>query len=101
MTVDTTLHLPEPYRTNVEKAVRILREAGCREVYLFGSLAQGEIHSESDIDLAVRGCPRGEYFSILGRLFFELEYPVDLIDLELQPDFAAFLESQGELKQLA
>jgi predicted nucleotidyltransferase len=100
MTTDITLQLPEPYRTNVEKAVRILREAGCREVYLFGSLAHGEIHSESDIDLAVRGCPRGEYFTILGRLFFELDYPVDLIDLDYGDRFANYLAAEGEWVQI-
>lgn len=37
-------------------------EAGCSEIFLFGSLASGEVGDKSDIDLAIRGCPQGKFF---------------------------------------
>lgn len=94
-------HIPTPYRQNLQRAVEILQNAGCSDVFLFGSLAHGNIHEGTDIDLAVRGCPTGEYFNILGKLFFELDYPVDLINLDKPDAFARFLEEQGELVQVA
>ncbi len=56
------VQLSEPYRRQIRRAARILRESGYTEVFLFGSLAAGEIKDKSDIDLAVRGCPKGEFF---------------------------------------
>lgn len=94
-------NIPTPYRQNLQRAVEILQNAGCSDVFLFGSLAHGNVHEGTDIDLAVRGCPTGEYFNILGKLFFELDYPVDLINLDKPDAFARFLVEQGELVQVA
>ncbi|MCB0064478.1 MAG: nucleotidyltransferase domain-containing protein [Caldilineaceae bacterium] len=93
--------LPNAYRQNLNRAVEILQDAGCSDVFLFGSLTHGNIHEGTDIDLAVRGCPAGQYFNILGKLFYELDYPVDLINLDKPDAFAHFLEDQGELVQIA
>ena len=92
--------LPEPYRRQIRRAASILREAGCTGVFLFGSLAAGGIKDTSDIDLAVRGCPKGEFFHLLGRLLLELDYPVDLVNLDSQDAFAQYLEREGELLQV-
>ena len=35
--------VPEAMREDVRRAVRILREGGCTEVYVFGSAATGEV----------------------------------------------------------
>ncbi|PKM88236.1 MAG: nucleotidyltransferase domain-containing protein [Firmicutes bacterium HGW-Firmicutes-12] len=85
------------YQEDIIKGVKILKEAGCKEVFLFGSLSKGEERAGSDIDLAIRGCPTGMYFHILGKLMFELEHPVDLINLDGQDDFAKRIEKRGEL----
>lgn len=94
------VRLPEPYQREIRRAARILKEAGCSEVFLFGSLAAGEIKDRSDIDLAVRGCPKGEFFHILGKLLLELDYPVDLVNLDSQDAFAHYLEREGALLQI-
>jgi predicted nucleotidyltransferase len=94
------VQLPEPYRRQIRRAASILREAGCTQVFLFGSLATGEIKDRSDIDLAVRGCPRGEFFLVLGRLILELDYPVDSVNLDSQDAFARYLEREGDLLQV-
>lgn len=82
-------------------AVKILKEEGCTAVYLFGSAAEGESGRVQDIDLAVKGCPTGEFFRVLGRLILELENPVDLINLDMNDDFAEFLEREGRLRRVA
>lgn len=86
----------------MDRAVQILREAGCTEIYIFGSLATGDIHAQSDIDLAVRGCPKKDFFRIYGQLLRQVEYPVDLVDLDTPEDmFARFLVEEKDLVQIA
>jgi predicted nucleotidyltransferase len=48
--------------TDVQHAIEILVRAECREVYLFGSMATGHATADSDLDLAIRGCPKGRFF---------------------------------------
>lgn len=89
--------LTKSYKENIRKAKEILKEAGCTDVFLFGSLTSGKFGEKSDIDLAVRGCPKGEFFHLLGKLSFELDYPVDLVNLDSEDAFARYLEREGEL----
>lgn len=94
---NTISEIPTAYREDVEKAVKILRNVGCKEVYLLGSLAEGNAREGSDIDLAVRGCPSGTFFHVLGKLLLELKHPIDLIELDVDSDFAQYLEEEGNL----
>lgn len=89
--------LPARFRPDIERAVRILRQGGCTEVYLFGSIAEGRTTSRSDIDLAVRGCPPEKFFALFGELMVELEHAVDLVDLDADEEFAEFLQQHAEL----
>ena len=93
--------IPEPYKSDIQLAVEILQAVGCSEVYIFGSRASGSTSAGSDIDLAIRGCPKGRFFHIMGKLFLELEHPVDLVDLDSQVSLANYLEEMGELIQIA
>ncbi|HEY73729.1 MAG: hypothetical protein B6I35_11190 [Anaerolineaceae bacterium 4572_32.2] len=89
--------LPDTYQKNIRRAASIIREVGCTDVFLFGSLTAGEIRDKSDIDLAIRGCPKGKFFHLLGRLLLELDYPVDLVNLDRPDAFGRYLEKEGEL----
>jgi len=92
--------ISEGFRADLARAVQILKEAGCAEVFLFGSGATGKIREQSDIDLAIRGCPRGHFFHLLGRLLRELKRPVDLVNLDTRDPFAQYLLQEGELLQV-
>lgn len=94
------VQLPKIYQEDVHRAVEILKEAGCTHVFLFGSLTAGRIRDGSDIDLAIRGCPKGRFFHLLGKLLLELDHPVDLVSLDRQDAFACYLEEEGELLQI-
>lgn len=98
--MNKTVQLPETYQKNLYRAVVILKNAGCTDIFLFGSLITEKIHEHSDIDLAVRGCPRGKFFHLLGKLLLELDFPVDLVNLESQDAFARYLEQEGELLRI-
>lgn len=96
----TVAQIPEKYQKDVRRAVEILTEAGCTHVFLFGSLAAGDIREGSDIDLAIRGCPKGSFFHLLGKLLLELKHSVDLVSLDRQDAFALYLEKEGGLLQV-
>ncbi|MEW6379737.1 MAG: nucleotidyltransferase domain-containing protein [bacterium] len=69
--------VPEALRGDVNRAVSILKNGGCSEIFIFGSAVSGKIRPESDIDLAVRGCSQGLFFHLLGKLLLELDQPAD------------------------
>ena len=92
--------LPDDYNKDIIRAIEILKNGGCSDIFLFGSLAKGEYRKKSDIDLAIRGCPKGKFFHLLGRLLLELNYSVDLINLDNRDAFSRYLEKEGELTQI-
>ena len=94
------VQLPETYQQDIQRAVEILKEAGCSHIYLFGSLVAEKVRLESDVDLAIRGCPKGSFFHLLGKLLLELDHPVDLVNLDRKDAFSRYLEKEGELIQI-
>jgi predicted nucleotidyltransferase len=93
--------IPETHRHDIEAAVEILKREGCSEIYLFGSLVHGDCSDSSDVDLAVKGLKKRNYFKILGKLIGTLDHPVDLINLEKKDRFSALLIKKGELLRVA
>jgi len=91
---------PDDYKRDIVRAIEILKNGGCSDIFLFGSIATGEYRKKSDIDLAIKGCPKGKFFHLLGKLLFELKYSVDLINLDNQDAFARYLENNGDLIQI-
>ncbi|MGE0086308.1 MAG: nucleotidyltransferase family protein [Desulfococcaceae bacterium] len=92
--------LTENYDKNIRQAVEILKQAGCREIFLFGSLAENAIREGSDIDIAVRGCPKGKFFHLLGKLLLKLDIDVDLVDLDENDAFPCYLIQNERLVQI-
>ncbi len=99
--MEHSIVLPKLFERDIHRAIAILRDEGCSEIFLFGSVATGRSRAESDLDLAVRGCPRGHFFALVGRLLFELEHPVDLVNLDSHDAFAEYLKQEGLLVQIA
>ena len=89
--------VPEVFQADINRAVKILKEGGCTEIYLFGSGVTGKVRNGSDIDLAVRGCPQRHFFHLLGQLLWELDRSVDLVDLDAAEAFAQYLQKEGVL----
>lgn len=89
--------IPDRYQKDVSKAVKLLKEAGCNEVFLFGSLVKGSERNGSDIDLAVKGCNPELYYHLIGRLMMELDHPIDLINLDQADEFTKYLLAEGDM----
>ena len=81
-------------------ATKILKDAGCTEVYLFGSQATGRAHSGSDVDLGIRGLTAGSFFGLHYDLEQALKMRIDLVDFDHQKDFFELLQKAGELKKI-
>ena len=81
-------------------ATNLLKNAGCTEVFLFGSQATGRAHSGSDVDLGVKGLPPKLFFRIHWQLEEALKTKVDLVDFDFQKDFFELLQRIGELKKI-
>lgn len=84
----------------LSKATSLLKDAGCTDVFLFGSQATGHAHSGSDVDLGVKGLPPRMFFRMHSDLEEALKMPVDLVDFDFQNDFFELLQSVGELKKI-
>ena len=85
--------LPEAFEKDIEKAVDILKKAGCEEIYIFGSLAKGNFNEESDIDFAVKGLPKGLFYKVGAELNSAMEHFFDLIKIDDPLDrFSNFIQ---------
>jgi predicted nucleotidyltransferase len=88
-------------RQQIEAAAAALRAAGAREVYLFGSAAQGNLREDSDIDMAVAGLPPAVFFRAMGQAQKVLGRELDLIDLDEDNPFVRYLKEEGELQRVS
>ena len=93
----------EELRTRIERAAAVLKEFGAREVYVFGSAATGAMREESDVDLAVAGLPPEVFFKAMGQASDALgrETALDILDLDEETLFTAYLKRKGKLQRVA
>jgi predicted nucleotidyltransferase len=99
--IDITFKPKKSYRDDIKKAISILREERCSEVYVFGSIATDKATETSDIDIGIRGYPRERFFRIYGRLISELDHEVDLVDFDQQSELFTVLQRIGEIRRIA
>lgn len=55
---------------------------GASRVFLFGSLATGDIHPHSDVDLAVEGIPPKDVDGFAARLLWKVDADVQVVGIE-------------------
>lgn len=95
------LRLPEEFQKDIYSAIEILKNAGCKEIFIFGSLVSGTYREDSDIDIAIKGCLPENFFALLGQLLTTLSRPVDLINLDREDAFSKYLEKAGDLHRVS
>ncbi len=84
----------------IRKAAEILKAAGAKDVFLFGSAASGSMRKDSDVDLAVTGLPPRNFFAAMGRAHDALGCSLDLVDLDEESPFTRHLKVEGALKRV-
>ena len=92
--------IPQKYRQDIEKATSILKNEGCQSVYLFGSLVTGKNHDDSDIDIGIKGLPKGKFFETCSKVYFAIENEIDIVDFDNNEDFYSLLNRLGELVEI-
>jgi len=94
------LNIPVKYRQDIENATKLLKNEGCEEIFLFGSLVTGKIHEESDIDMGIKGLPRERFLHLYSKLYFDFDNKIDLVDFDENVDFYSLLNNLGEVVQI-
>jgi predicted nucleotidyltransferase len=84
----------------VSGVVSLLKRSGAKEVYVFGSLAKGQLAEYSDVDIAVSGLPVGVLYRLIAELTEMLDRPVDLVELDKDNPFSRYLKTSKELRRV-
>jgi len=79
---------------------RVYKKEGCQSIYLFGSLVTGKNNEESDIDIGIKGLPKGKFLDVYSRLYFDIDNEIDLVDFDTNSDFYSMLNKIGEVVQV-
>jgi len=94
------LNIPVKYRQDIENATKLLKNEGCKAVFLFGSLVTGKIHDNSDIDIGIKGLSPQNFFRVYANLDKEIKNKIDLVDFDLNEEFYLLLNSIGEVVKI-
>lgn len=94
---DNIRKLPEDYWVDIIRAIMISEGFACKHLYVFGSVVKGTTNKNSDLDIAVEGCPPGSFIKMYGKISNITEHNVDLINLDKNEDkFVQYLKSREE-----
>lgn len=93
--------IPKIIEPDIKKAIKILKQIGFKDLYIFGSHTKGNYTEDSDIDFAIRGLPDSKYFFAIGKLDMELEHKFDLINLDKTTNFNKLILEKEELLKIA
>jgi len=99
MSLEATL--PDEVKRDLSIAAEILKKEGCKEVYIFGSIARGTSTSSSDLDVATVGLVKERFFSAYGKLLSSLKRRIDLVALDYDTEFGQLIRKSGALTRVA
>lgn len=86
-------------REKLGEVSRLLRSRyGAETIWLFGSLAVGQVSPESDVDIAVAGIDPRRFFDAMAEISALVESNVDLVLWERAPEsLRVRIREEGEL----
>jgi predicted nucleotidyltransferase len=94
------LAIPQKYRKDIEIAVNLLKQEGCKSIYLFGSLVTGKNNDDSDIDIGIKGLPRGKFFEVCSKVYFSMDNDIDIVDFDSNGEFYSLLTRLEEIVEI-
>jgi predicted nucleotidyltransferase len=92
--------IPEKYQEDIKKAAALLKNEGCKTVYLFGSMVTGKIHANSDIDIGIKGLPPENFFAVYSKIYGNFPTQIHLVDFDLNDKMYSVLNDLGEVVQI-
>jgi predicted nucleotidyltransferase len=85
----------EIFEKDINEVIRISKEYGAEEVFLFGSCLE-ESESANDIDIAVKGVNPEKFFEMYGKILGAAKSQIDLIPIEhVREHFASNILARG------
>ena len=93
-------NIPQKYRKDIEFVTNLLKNEGCKSIYLFASLVTGKISDDSDIDIGIKGFPKGIYFEICAKAYFAIDNGIDIVDFDNNEDLYSLLNRLGEVVEI-
>jgi len=73
--------IADGYSVAKDIATELMRHFGAKKIMLFGSLARGDLHMRSDIDLAVWGIPAAKFYrAVAFATGLSKTWKVDIVD---------------------
>ena len=94
------LNIPQKYKKDIDRATSLLKDEGCKAVYLFGSMVTGKINNNSDIDIGIKGLPPEKFFKVYSKLYMNLDNEIHLVDFDYDEQFFSLLERLGEVVEI-
>src|SRR6056297_1028116 len=95
------MEIPEEILKDINTAKEILLSEGVREIYIFGSLVEGDFTERSDIDIATVGLREDRYFKVYGELLMKLSRDFDLVGLDYENDFSRMIKETCRFERVA
>lgn len=90
--------MTEDLKKTILKAAEVLQSYGAAEVFFFGAVARAETVDETVLDLAVSGLPADAFFTAMGAVLSVVKRPCNLVDLDENNPYVAYLKSHGKLQ---
>ena len=81
------IKLDENVKSEVQEVVTLLKENGCKKIYLFGSIVNGKFKKDSDIDVAISGLEPKKFIMVYSKIMMSLDRKVDIVDLDDEDDY--------------
>ncbi len=71
---------PKDILADIRAIEQILLQYGAEKVILYGSMARGDYHANSDIDICVEGLPHQNYFRAFAACMMQAQRPMSVLD---------------------
>ena len=93
-------NIPQKYQKDIELAANLLKNEGCQSIFLFGSLVTGKSHIGSDIDIGIKGLPKGKFFEACAKVYFAIDTDIDIVDFDSNVEFFTLLNRLEEVIEI-
>jgi uncharacterized protein len=82
ITTTAITDIPEDFREDVMTVIDILKPYHVRRVILYGSVARGDFHKDSDLDFCVEGLDASSFFIALAECLLNTRHSISIVDLD-------------------
>ena len=82
-------------KMDIQTIIKLAEKFKVKEIYLFGSSIEN-YEKANDIDLGIKGLLPNYFFEFYGKLFKNLDKPIDLVDMDENNPINRVILVEGE-----